>query len=150
MNTGKPKNHLAGLDVGGLHDTQPMSRTYTLQTADPYLDGTVTASRGGPRLHDLRRRFDPARPDRVPTQRGRGGVGTVRGLGAGRGGLGTRGRVGCNGNARGTVAAVSVTVVYWPDCGQGSFERNGVAASALWATHYAAAHAMVERDTEYA
>lgn len=35
---------------------------------------------------------------------------------------------------------MGVTVVYCPDCGEGCFARNGVAASVAWAEHYAANH----------
>jgi hypothetical protein len=33
---------------------------------------------------------------------------------------------------------MSVSVVYCPDCGEGCFARNGVAASVVWAEHFAA------------
>ncbi|WP_288120846.1 hypothetical protein [Microbacterium sp. 69-7] len=43
---------------------------------------------------------------------------------------------------------MSITVVYCPDCGHGFYQWNGVAASIMWADHYAKAHGAAEREQE--
>jgi hypothetical protein len=35
---------------------------------------------------------------------------------------------------------MGLSVVYCPDCGEGFYDRGGVAASVLWSRHFAAAH----------